>query len=129
MTAKDYDRAIGRIPSWMALITLIGTPLTFRKAGVGAMSGFLLGAAAAWLNLRLIVRAVNRIVRLSSARPDQVKTKTGFRVFAEFALFATLAFVILRFTGFSLKAAMLGFLVCPAAAIAEIVYGLFTYDS
>jgi hypothetical protein len=129
MTAEDYDRALRRIPSWMAAITLIGAPIAFKIAGAGAMSGFLLGAAAAWLNLRLIVRAANRIVRLSSAQPEKVRTKTGFRVFAEFAVFATVAFVILRFTGFSLKAAMLGFFVCPAAAIAEIVYGLFTYDS
>ncbi|HVW10094.1 MAG TPA: hypothetical protein VHC90_16005 [Bryobacteraceae bacterium] len=113
----------------MAVIALIGAPIAFRKAGVGGMSGFLLGAAAGWLNLRLILRAVNRIVRLASAQPEKVRTKTGFRVFGEFALFAALAFVILKYTGFSLKAAMLGFLVCPAATIAEIVYGLFTYDS
>jgi hypothetical protein len=113
----------------MAVITLIGAPIVFRKAGPGAMSGFLLGAAAAWLNLRLIERAVNRIVRLAAAQPERVRVKSGVRVFAEFAAFAALAFVILRFTGFSLKAALLGFFVCPAAAIAEILYELFTYDS
>jgi hypothetical protein len=129
MTSADFDRAIGRIPSWMAVITLIGAPIVFRKSGVGAMSGFLLGAAAAWLNLRLIVRAVNRVVRLAAAQPEKVRIKSGFRVFAEFAAFAAVAFVILRFTGFSLNAAMLGFFVCPAAVIAEIIYELFTYDS
>ena len=129
MTPADFDRAIGRIPSWMAVITLIGAPIVFRKAGAGAMTGFLLGAAAAWLNLRLIERAVNRIVRLAAAQPEKVRVKSGVRVFAEFAVFAAIAFVILRFTGFSLKTAMLGFFVCPAAAIAEIVYELFTYDS
>ena len=129
MTPADFDRAIGRIPSWMAVITLIGAPIVFRKAGAGAMSGFLLGAAAAWLNLLLIERAVNRIVRLAATQPERVRVKSGVRVFAEFAAFAALAFVILRFTGFSLKAALLGFFVCPAAAIAEILYELFTYDS
>ncbi|HVY95022.1 MAG TPA: ATP synthase subunit I [Bryobacteraceae bacterium] len=129
MTPADYDRALRRIPSWMAVLTLIGAPIAFHKAGIGAMSGFLLGAAAAWLNLRLIIRAVNRIVRVAASQPEKVRTGSGVRVFAEFAVFAALAFVILGFTGFSLKAAILGFFVCPAAAIAELVYGLFTYDS
>jgi len=48
-------------------------------------------------------------------------------MFAQFAIFAAIAFVILRFTGFNLMAALLGFLVCPAAALVEIVYELFTY--
>ena len=89
--------------------------------------GFLLGAMAAWLNLRLIERGVNRIVRLAAKEPGKVRTGSGVRIFLQFAVFATLAFVILRFTGFNLMAALLGFLVCPAAAILEIVYELFTY--
>jgi len=125
----DYEKALTRIPTWMAVIAVPGIILSEKYAGIGGAAGFTLGAAAAWLNLRLIVRAVNRIVRLTAAEPAQVKTKTGIRVFLEFVVFATIAFVILKFTGFNLKAAMLGFLVCPAAAIVEIVYELFTYDS
>ena len=37
------------------------------------------------------------------------------------------AFVILKYSGFNLVAAFFGFLVCPAAAIAELVYELLTY--
>lgn len=127
MTAPDYERALARLPKWMALLGVLGTGLAARYAGLSGAAGFLLGAAAAWLNLRLIERAVNRIVRLTSADPGTVKQGSGVRIFVQFAIFATFAFVILRFTGFNLMAALLGFLVCPAAAILEIVYEIFTY--
>jgi hypothetical protein len=127
MTAADYERALARLPNWMLLLGVIGTAFAGRQAGLSGALGFLLGAAAAWLNLKLIERGVNRIVRLATAEPGAVSSGSGIRIFVQFAVFATLAFVILRFTGFNLMAALLGFLVCPAAAILEIVYELFTY--
>ena len=127
MTTADYERALARLPNWMAVLGVIGTGLAARYAGLSGAAGFLLGSIAAWLNLRMIERGVNRIVRLTAAEPGTVSTGSGVRLFVQFAIFATLAFVILRFTGFNLMAALLGFLVCPAAAIMEIVYELFTY--
>ncbi len=127
MTTADYERALARIPNWMVVLGVIGTVVAARRAGIAGAAGFLLGAVAAWLNLRLIERGVNRIVRLTAAEPGTVSTGSGVRIFIQFAVFAALAFVILRFTGFNLMAALLGFLVCPAAAIVEIVYELFTY--
>jgi hypothetical protein len=127
MTTADYERALARLPNWMIVLGVIGTGLAARCAGLSGAAGFLLGAVAAWLNLRLIERGVNRIVRLTAAEPGTVRTGSGVRIFVQFAVFATLAFVILRFTGFNLMAALLGFLVCPAAAVMEIVYELFTY--
>lgn len=127
MTTADYERALARLPKWMAVLCVLGTGLAARYAGLSGAAGFLLGSVAAWLNLRLIERGVNRIVRLVAAEPGTVSTGSGVRLFLQFAVFATLAFVILRFTGFNLMAALLGFLVCPAAAVMEIVYELFTY--
>jgi hypothetical protein len=127
MTTADYERALARLPNWMVVLGVIGTGLAARYAGLSGAAGFLIGATAAWLNLRLIERGVNRIVRLVAAEPGTVSTGSGVRIFIQFAVFATLAFVILRFTGFNLMAALLGFLVCPAAAVMEIVYELFTY--
>lgn len=127
MTTADYERALARLPHWMAVLGVLGTGLAARYAGLSGAAGFLLGSVAAWLNLRLIERGVNRIVRLVAAEPGTVSTGSGVRLFLQFAVFATLAFVILRFTGFNLMAALLGFLVCPAAAVMEIVYELFTY--
>jgi hypothetical protein len=127
VTAADYERALARLPNWMALLGVVGAAFAARYAGLSGAVGFLLGACAAWLNLRLIERGVNRIVRLVAAEPGTVHSGSGVRIFVQFVVFATLAFVILKFTGFNLMAALLGFLVCPAAAILEIVYELFTY--
>ena len=127
MTPADYNRALSRLPNWMLLLAVIGTAMAASNAGLPAAAGFILGAIAAWLNLKLIERAVNRIVRLAAAEPGKVRARSGVGIFIQFAVFATLAFVILRFTGFNLMAALLGFLVCPGAVIVEIVYGLFTY--
>lgn len=127
MSGADYDRALARLPNWMAALGIIGTAAAARYAGLSGAAGFFLGAIAAWLNLRLIERAVDRILRAASASPGRVRAGSGVRIFAQFAVFAAIAFVILRFTGFNLMAALLGFLVCPAAALVEILYELFTY--
>lgn len=127
MTAPDYERALARIPNWMVVLGVAGTGIAGRYAGLPGAAGFLIGAVAAWLNLRLIERGVNRIVRLASEQPGRVRTGSGVRMYLQFAVFATLAFVILRFTGFNLKAALCGFLVCPVAVVIEIVYELITY--
>ncbi len=127
MTSADYDRALARLPQWMILLAIAGTAFAERYAGISGVAGFLTGTVAAWLNLRLIERGVNRIVRLVSASPGKVRTGSGVRIFAQFAVLGILAFVILRFTGFNLVAALLGFLVCPAAALIEMVYELITY--
>jgi hypothetical protein len=130
MTSADYDRALARLPQWMILLGIIGTGVAGRYAGISGAAGFLIGVVAAWLNLRLIERGVNRIVRLvalSHPAPGKVRTGSGIRIFVQFAVLGTLAFVILRFTGFNLVAALLGFLVCPAAALMEMVYELITY--
>jgi len=127
MTALDYERALARLPNWMAVLGVAGTGVALYKAGVSGGVGFFLGAMAAWLNLRLIERGVDRILRMATAEPGKVRAGSGVRMFAQFAIFAAIAFVILRFTGFNLMAALLGFLVCPAAALVEIVYELFTY--
>ena len=107
----------------MVLLGIVGTGIAARYAGMSGVAGFLIGVVAAGLNLKLIERGVNRIV------PEKVRTGTGsgIRIFVQFAIFATLAFVILRFTGFNLAAALAGFLVCPAAVLMEIVYELITY--
>jgi hypothetical protein len=126
MTTVDYERALARLPNWMMALGVIGTVIAARYAGISGAIGFLLGAVAAWLNLRLIERGVNRIVRLAG-EPGKIGTGSGVGIFVQFVVFATLAFVILRFTGFNPMAALVGFLVCPAAAIIEIVYEIFTY--
>lgn len=128
MTAEDYERALGRLPKWMFGLSIIGAILGFRYAGLAGAAGFLLGAVAAWFNLLLVEKGVNRLVRLVASEPAKGRTSSGVRMYIQFAVFAALAFVILRFSGFNLKAALLGFLVCPAAVVVEIAYELFNFS-
>ena len=125
----DYDRAIARLPLWMLCVTIAGEPFAFRYAGIAGALGFLAGAVAAHINLRLIERAVNRIIRMAALPGETVKTSSGVRIYIEFIIFAGLAFAILRFTGFNLIAALCGFLVCPVAAVLEIVYELLVLNN
>ena len=124
----DADRAIARIPRWIVALGLLGTLFAGRTRGASYAGAFLVGAAAAWLNFRLIERAVDRLGRLASAPSARPSGKgTGVWMFIQFAVVVLGAFVILKYSGFNLAAAFFGFLVCPAAAIAEIVYELLTY--
>lgn len=111
----------------MLVLGIIGTAVAARKIGLSGAAGFLLGAGAAWFNLKLLERAVDGVLRKMSAEPGKVSTASGVRIFVQFAVFAAIAFVILRFTGFNVMAALLGFLVCPVAVLVEIVYELFNY--
>ena len=77
MTTADYERALARLPNWMIVLAVIGTGVAARYAGLSGAAGFLLGSMAAWLNLRLIERGVNRIVRLVAAEPGTVSTSSG----------------------------------------------------
>ena len=126
MTQVDYERALARLPKWMLALGIIGTAVAARKVGLSGAAGFLLGAGAAWFNLKLLERAVDGVLRKMSAEPGKVSAASGVRIFVQFAVFAAIAFVILRFTGFNLLAALLGFLVCPVAVLVEIVYELFS---
>lgn len=124
----DVDRAIARIPRWIVVLGLLGTGFAGRMGGAPYAGAFLVGAAAAWFNFRLIERAVNRLGRLASAPDAKPAGKgTGVWMFIQFAVLVSGAFVILKYSGFNVAAAFFGFLVCPAAAIAEIVYELLTY--
>ena len=83
-----------------------------------------------WINLRLIERLVNRISRQAlSSEPGNVHPqRAGFGLLMRFIALISVAFVIIRYSGFSLGAVLCGFLVCPAAAILEIVFELLKYD-
>jgi len=124
------DAAVARLPKWMLGLALAGTAGVAAFWGIRAAGGFLLGAIGAWINLSLIVRAVDRIGRLTLAgNGRQVRPRqSGLTVFIQLMALVLAAFVILRFSGFSKVAVLCGFLVCPAAVILEIVYELVTYE-
>jgi hypothetical protein len=106
---------------------LIGTGLAGQMGGIRYALAFLGGAAAAYVNFRLIERFVNRLGQLAAAEPAKPRKALGVRMFIRFAFFILGAFVILRLSGFNVAVAMCGFLVCPAAVMLEIFYELLTY--
>jgi hypothetical protein len=121
---------IARLPRWMLGLAAVGTLAVTWIWGLRSGGGFLLGSLGAWVNLLLLIRAVDRIGRLAlhgntkDLRPGQ----SGIRVFIQLMALVLGAFVILRISGFNRIAVLCGFLVCPAAVILEILYELLKYD-
>ncbi len=120
----DLDRAMQRVPLLIAVLGLIGSAVAWRYGGLAAAVAFLIGAVAAYFNFRLIERFVARLVGSFAANPAKRPKFAGLRLFLQLALFLALAFVILRFTGFSIVVALYGFFVCPAAVMIEAIYYL-----
>jgi hypothetical protein len=128
-----FEKAIARLPRWILLLASAGTPVAGGFFGTAAAGGFLAGSIAAWANLRIIERTVNRVARVArenAVKPDTAKPggRTGVWLLIQFTGLVLGAFVILRYSGFSLAAAFCGFLVCPAAVVLEIIFELVTYD-
>ena len=122
----SFENAIARLPRWILLLAAIGTAIAGSFFGLAAAGGFLAGSIAAWLNLRIVERTVDRVARLAgTAKPGG---GTGTWLLIQFTGLILGAFVILRYSGFSMAAAFCGFLVCPAAVVLEIVYELVTYE-
>src|SRR6266699_1856719 len=97
--SDQYERAIARLPKWIAALGLLGTPVAARY-GWPAAGGFLVGAAAAYFNFRLIERAVNTVARLASTHPSRARRAGGLVMFIQFAGLVAGAVVILRYSGF-----------------------------
>jgi len=89
--------------------------------------GFLLGAAGAWVNLRVLERFVDKMGAAAMAEQRTVGKGSGVWLFLQFLGLVIGAFVILKVSGLNIVAALCGFLVLPAAVLLEIVYELLTY--
>jgi hypothetical protein len=125
--AFDYDVAIARVPRWIVVLGLLGTGVAGRMGGFPWAGAFFAGSIAAWVNYKLIERAVNRLGQLATSGTGKPQKARGFRMFIRFAFFVLGAFVILRVSGMNIVAALCGLLVCPAAVLVEIFYELLTY--
>ncbi len=123
----DYDVAIARVPRWIMVLGLAGTGISGRMGGTLWAGSFFVGAIAAWINYKLIERAVNQLAPNPENAGPKRSAGTGIRMFIRFAFFVLGAFVILRVSGLSVVVALCGLLVCPAAVMVEIFYELLTY--
>ena len=126
--SPDPDQLLVRVPRLIAVLGLIGAGVAGYFGGLPHATAFLIGAAAAYFNFRLIERFVSRLLGTLAASPAKPPRAAGLRLFIQLVLFFAGAFAILRVSGFSIAVALYGFLVCPAAVIIEAVHWLvFTY--
>ena len=90
--------------------------------GWGAAGGFLLGAAASYLNFRWLKRGVEALGSAASGAPPRARVAVmlGLR----YLLLALGAYVILKGSVISLPAALAGLFVSVAAVILEILFEL-----
>ena len=129
--AADYNAAIARVPRWIVVLGLVGTGVAGRMGGTPWAGSFFAGAIAAWINFKLIEKAVNRLGELAISAPPKSPKAAGLKMFIRFALLVLGAFVIIEVSGLSKGSnkvvALCGLLVCPAAVMAEILYELAVF--
>jgi hypothetical protein len=117
-----FGRALARIHLWIAFLTGSGAIAAGIYGGWRWTVGFLLGAAASWINFRWIRQLVNSLGDVpAAARPrKRVAVILGLR----YLLLGVAAYAILNFTALSLAAAFFGLFVPVAAVILEILFEL-----
>jgi hypothetical protein len=124
----DLDKAVQRLPVVIAVLGLAGSIVMWQIGGVAYAVAFLVGAIAAWFNFQLVERFVSRLAKAVVAQPQKRPKAPGLSLFLQLALFILGAFVIIRFSGFNLAAALAGFLVCPAAVMLEAIWYLILWS-
>jgi hypothetical protein len=116
-----FDAALRRIMRWAIALAAAGCLLSLVLRGWTWAAGFLLGAAASWLNFRWLKKVVDALGGAAQARP-----RAGFAVLigVRYLLLAAGAYAILNLTALSLPAALTGLFVPVAAVILEIMFEL-----
>jgi hypothetical protein len=110
-----YDRAVRRIPRFMAGIAAVGTVAAFAGYGWKAGGGFLAGAMISGLNFWWLKGLVDK---LGGERPRG----RGVIVLAgRYLLLGLCGYVIFRFIPLSLPAVAAGVFVLTAAVFTEVV--------
>ena len=112
-----YDRAIRRIRWFILVLGLSGAVFLASFQGPRIGFGFLVGAAVSFVSFwrwQQIVEAFG---------PDRKRRSYRFFVL-RILVFTALAYVIIRFLGLNIAAAVSGLLVSGAAVILELVYEL-----
>jgi hypothetical protein len=122
MDDAQLGRAVRRIVRATLWLGLAGAAAALALGGWRAAGGFLLGAAASWLNFRWLERLVEALGGAAGGRPPRARVAVflGLR----YVLLALGAYVILKSSVFSLPAALAGLFVSVAAVILEILFEL-----
>jgi hypothetical protein len=112
-----YERALRRVQWIMLALGLLGSVAAASFRGVKSGLAFLLGAAASYLSFwgwRQLAAAIT---------PDSKKPSPAFFILRTLA-FVGLAWVIIKFLGLNVAAALAGMLVAAVALFLETIYEL-----
>jgi len=120
MPAPDlaYDQVVGRITRITAALVAAGSVVAFVAGGWRWAAGFALGGAVSWLSFRWLKQVVGAIG--TERPPSNLATKGVLR----YVMIAVVAYVLVKYTVISLRAALVGLLVSSAAVLVEIVIQL-----
>ena len=116
MTDAHLDRVTRRMYWLIVALGVVGAGAAFAKAGWQAGLGFLLGAAASYLNFHWLHSLVDAMGE-GKARP-----LLAFFLGNRYFLFGIVAYLIVKWLGINLMAALAGLLVPVAAIFAEVLY-------
>ena len=123
MTEADLGRVTARLYRLIIGLGLLGSAAVFAKSGWQAGLGFLLGATAAYLNFHWLHGLVNAMGGEGKIRP-----RLAFFLGNRYFLSGIAAYLVVKYFGINLTAALAGLLV-PVAAIMLVTFHLFGRDS
>jgi len=116
------DRALARIDILLAFLTIAGLIAASVRGGWKWAVGFLLGAAASWMNFRWLKQMVNSLGQAAAGKPP--KARVAVFLGLRYLLLAAAGYVILNYSKLSLAAGLIGLFVPAAAVILEILFEL-----
>ena len=100
-----FERVVGRITRILVVLGVAGTLAAFGMGGWSGAAGFALGGATSWVSFRWLKQVVGALGAHHPARRGA-------------------AYVIVKYTVVSLRAALAGLLLSTAAVIVEILIEL-----
>jgi hypothetical protein len=115
-------RALGRIRFLIIFLSGAGTLVAAVYGGWRWALGFILGAAAGYLNFRWLKKLVDSLGEAVRGRPP--KARVAVILGLRYLLLAAGGYVILNFSSLSLAAALTGLFVPAAAVVLEILFEL-----
>ena len=115
-------RALDRIKFLIVFLSAAGTLVTAVYGGWRGAVGYILGAAAGYLNFRWLKKLVDSLDEVAGGKPPRARVAVflGLR----YLLLGAGGYVILNFSALSIAAAAVGLFVPVAAVILEILFEL-----
>ena len=114
------EHALNRINGWMLALMIAGTAGAAWVSGWRGMVGFFLGAAVSYFYFRWIKQVVDALA--PGARPPRKRILV--LLVLRYAIFGAAGYLLVKYLGISLAAALAGLSVSVAAVLVEMVYEL-----